>query len=71
MTKQYKYYVGCSDYFCENHTPDEVFNDRLVPYLETRGIEEKDIKEVYKMVCEIAESAWSNGSDNARAEMED
>ncbi len=70
MVKQWKYYIGCTDYFGENQIPDEVFNNVMVPYLEKHGLKEKDIKEVAKMVCKIAEAAWSNGSDNAQSEME-
>lgn len=68
---KYKYYIGCSDYFGENIEPDRVFNENLVPYLESCGLNEDQIKEVKKMVSEIAEAAWINGSDSAECSLND
>lgn len=67
----YKYYIGCDDYFGINESPNKIFNNEIVPYLESCGLKEKQIRDVWKMVTELAESAWRNGADNERCSIDD
>lgn len=67
----YKYYIGCSDYFGTNDAPNEIFNDKIVPYLKSCGLTDKQIKDVWKMTTELAEAAWQNGSNDAECSIND
>lgn len=67
----YKYYIGCEDYFGNDNRPNEIFNNQIVPYIESCGLNEDQIKEVKNMVSEIAEAAYSNGADNERCSIDD
>lgn len=62
---EYKYYIGCQDYFGENCEPDKIFNNKIVPYLRSCGLNDEQIKEVWKMTSKLAEEAWQNGSNDA------
>lgn len=60
--KEYKYYIGCENYMGDEHqNPSDIFNDEIVPYLESCGLSEDQIKEVYKMTSKLAETAYDNG----------
>ena len=67
----YKYYIGCADYFGEDNEPDEIFNNKIVPYLESCGLDESQIKDIWRMVTDLAEAAYSNGADNERCSIDD
>ena len=59
-----KYYTGLTSYFGEND-PGKLFEDKLLPLLRSLGIKkEKDIKNIFDIVKEIAEESYSNGVDN-------
>ena len=62
----YKYWIGCQDYFGKNDVPNKIFNNRIVPYLESCGLKENQIKDIWKLVAELADNAWCNGADDAR-----
>jgi len=58
-----KYYTSLTNYFGEND-PGKLFEDKLLPLLRSLGIKkEKDIKNIFDIVKEIAEESYSNGSD--------
>lgn len=66
-----KYYMGLTGYFGEND-PGKLFEDKLLPLLRKLGIKkEKDIKNIFDIVREIAEESYYNGGDNKECELND
>ena len=63
-----KYHIGIGDYY-GLETPDDVFNNKMVPRLRELGIAEKDLTEVAGMFEEIYGLGYSNGADNREAEL--
>ena len=64
------FYIGCGDYFGKDMTPDNLFNNKLVPLLKKYGIKsDTKLNEIALIVRDIAESAYSNGADNREREI--
>ena len=57
------YYIGSGDYF-GNNSPNEKFNNEIIPALLKLGIKEKDMDKVASMFEDIYDIGYSNGSDN-------
>lgn len=64
------FYIGCGDYFGKDTTPDDLFNNKLVPLLKKYGIKsDTKLNEIALIVRDIAEAAYSNGADNRECEI--
>jgi len=64
------FYIGCEDYFGKDTTPDDLFNDKLIPLLKRYGIKsDTKLNEIARIVRDISEASYSNGADNAECEI--
>ena len=64
------FYIGCRDYFGKDTTPDNLFNDKLIPLLKKYGIKsDTKLREIALIVRDIAEAVYLNGADNRECEI--